>query len=134
MNGNATNFSLQISKFQVTAGLALLVEAKVVNGNATALTLLELSFRFLKSLPSKTNSNKYMHFLRMMSYGLQNLFLYNSRNYVIPFIRQQVFPLQREVEGSAVSENSEQSFKGMWMIFWHGGYEGGGQIVPIIAL
>ena len=68
-----------------------------------------------------------MHFLRMMmSYGLQNLFLYNSRNYVIPFIRQQVFPLQREVEGSAVSENSEQSFKGMWMIFWHGGYEGGG--------
>ena len=73
VNGNATNFSLQISKFQVTAGLALLVEAKVVNGNATALTLLELSFRFLKSLPSKTNSNKYMHFLRMMSYGLQNL-------------------------------------------------------------
>ena len=54
---------------------------------------------------------------RMMSSGLQNLFLYNSRNYVIPFIRQQVFPLQREVEGSAVSENSEQSFKGMWMIF-----------------
>jgi hypothetical protein len=41
VNGNATNFSLQISKFQVTAGLALLVEAKVVNGNATALTLLE---------------------------------------------------------------------------------------------
>ena len=48
VNGNATNFSLQISKFQVTAGLALLVEAKVVNGNATALTLLESELHFSK--------------------------------------------------------------------------------------